>query len=99
MRKFSPQQVRTERNRRITVWVTSSLNLSPKERRRLTLDLRQLFKHATDNELAEFLWEKLAPKRIVADVSDAKKAIQHFHEMALGWHPAITNGSNERESA
>ncbi len=95
MSQFSSQHVIEERNKRLVVWVAENLELDAVKHKQLDSEMMLLFKHATENELAEFLWKKLAAKKIVADVEGAKKAIKRFHDIALGW---LSDTTNDRRS-
>jgi len=81
MSQFTSQQVIEERNKRLMVWVADHLTLEGQKRQQLYSEMTLLFTHATDNELAEFLWEK----KLVENVESGKKAIKRFYDIAHGW--------------
>lgn len=82
---FTAEEVTAERNKRLMAWVADELGLEDKKRQQLYTEMTLLFKHATEHELAEYLWEKLAAKKSIKDVEAAKKIIKRFHDIALGW--------------
>jgi hypothetical protein len=85
MRRITARQVIDERNKRLMNWVTDELGLEGAERQEIHEEMMLLFRHATENELAEYLWEKLSPKNTIRTVDAAKEIIMRFYDIALGW--------------
>jgi hypothetical protein len=82
---ITAEEVTAERNKRLTAWVAGELGLDDAKRQQLFTEMTLLFQHATDHELAEYLWEKLAVTNKVQNVEMATKIIKRFHDIALGW--------------
>lgn len=82
---FTAPQVIEERNKLLMAWLADELKLEGSRRQQLAQEMALLFAHATDNELAEYLWEKLCSKGVVKDVESAKSAMKRFHDIAHGW--------------
>lgn len=95
MRKITTRQVIDERNKRLMNWVTDELGLEGAERQEIHEEMTLLFKHATENELAEYLWEKLSSKNSVRTIDAAKEIIMRFHDTALGW---LNNTAEEQRN-
>lgn len=85
MREITSQQVIAERNRRLMCWVADELELKDPERWNLYTEMKSLFKHSTENEQAEYLWEKLSSRNTVRTLEAAKEIMMRFHDIALGW--------------
>ncbi len=85
------QQINEERNKRLMVWAADHLALEKQKRQQFYSEMTLLFTHVTDNELAEFLWEK----KLVETVEGGKKAIKRFHDVAHGW---LSNTVDDRRN-
>ena len=92
MSQFSIKHVIEERNKRLMSWVADNLGLEGKKRTQLYTEMTLLFKYATDNEVAEYLLEKLASRKVIENAVEAKKTINHFHDIADGW---LTNTADD----
>jgi hypothetical protein len=85
VRRITAQQVIDERNKLLMNWMADELGLEGAERQELCEEMTLLFKYTTENELAEYLWEKLSPGNTVRTVDAAKEIIMRFHDTALDW--------------
>lgn len=71
-----------ERNRRLMEWMATALKLADQERAALESEMAMIFDYATDQELAEYLWEKLSSKNVISDIKSARQIIQHKQAQA-----------------
>jgi hypothetical protein len=81
----SRQQISAERNKRLLAWMADELNLEASERPSFYTEMSKLITNVTDRELAEILYRRLAPQRLLHDIEDARKLIRHFHDIATSW--------------
>lgn len=81
----SPEQISTERNKRLLAWMADILNLEAGERPSFYAEMSKLIANVTDRELAEILHQRLAPQKLLHDIEDARKLIGHFHDIAASW--------------
>lgn len=95
MSTYTQKQLLAERNQRIVAWAAEKLGYEGTKREQFYHEMHLLFDHVTDNELAEYLLQKLSPAQTVTTVEGARKAIQRFHEIARGW---LENTSTDRRA-
>jgi len=81
----SREQISAERNKRLLAWMADMLSLEASERPLFYTEMSKLVMNVTDRELAEILYRRLAPQRLLHDIEDARKLIRHFHDIATSW--------------
>ena len=79
---LTSQKIIEERNKLLMAWVADGLELYRAERQQFYKEIRIVLKHTTDGELAEYLLEKLHPKKLIEDLASARGRIQQFNDIA-----------------
>lgn len=82
---FGREQISAERNKRLLAWMADVLNLEASERPSFYAEMSKLITNVKDRELAEILYRRLAPQRLLHNIEDARKLIRHFHDIATSW--------------
>ncbi|PIR39759.1 MAG: hypothetical protein COV35_00710 [Alphaproteobacteria bacterium CG11_big_fil_rev_8_21_14_0_20_39_49] len=94
MPEFKTAQVMERRNKLLMDWVADNLELEAIKRQHFYREMEMILQYTTDNEVAEYLLERLYHKKLITDLEDAKKAMKRFHDMAHEQLSGIPDNKN-----
>jgi len=94
MSGFIKEKVIERRNELLMDWVADNLKLEAIKRQYFYREMEMILQYTTDNEVAEYLLERLYHKKLITDLEDAKKAMKRFHDMAHEQLSGIPDNKN-----